>query len=54
LHRLRLDDFIDRLLAPLMGFARLLDRADRSWRRVCSADAPQVPGTDVSSTSSAS
>ena len=54
LHRLRLDDFIDRLLAPLMGFARLLDRADRSWRRVCSADAPQAPGTDASSTSSAS
>ncbi len=32
LHRLRLDDLIDTMLVPLVGAARLLDRADRRWR----------------------
>ena len=40
LHRLRLDDLIDRLLAPLLAAARLLDRIDRRLRQGLSMDAP--------------
>lgn len=32
LHRLRLDDRIDALIAPVLGLARWLDRADRALR----------------------
>lgn len=39
LHRLRLDDFIDALVAPLLGVARWLDGIDRHWRRMWSVDA---------------
>jgi NADH-quinone oxidoreductase subunit L len=43
LHRLRLDDLIDRLLAPLLAVARLLDRTDRRFRQGLSIDAPTDP-----------
>ncbi len=42
LHRLRLDDRIDTLFSPVLGLARLLDRADRGLRRVFSLDGPSV------------
>jgi NADH-quinone oxidoreductase subunit L len=41
LHRLRLDDRIDAVFAPVMTLARLLDRADRWLRRVLSFEASQ-------------
>jgi NADH-quinone oxidoreductase subunit L len=34
LHRLRLEDRLDAAVAPVLAFARLLDRADRWFRRV--------------------
>jgi NADH-quinone oxidoreductase subunit L len=38
LHRLRLDDLIDAMLSPMLGMARLLDRADQRFRRALSID----------------
>jgi NADH-quinone oxidoreductase subunit L len=38
LHRLRLDDRIDTMIAPVLVLARGIDRADRWLRRVLSAD----------------
>lgn len=38
LHRLRLDDLTDAMLAPMLGMARLLDRADQRFRRALSID----------------
>lgn len=40
LHRLRLDDRIDATFAPVLAFARMLDRADSRLRRACSLDGP--------------
>jgi len=34
LHRLRLEDRLDAAVAPVLAFARLLDKGDRWWRRV--------------------
>lgn len=34
LHRLRLEDLLDAAVAPVLAFARLLDRGDRWWRGV--------------------
>ena len=38
LHRLRLDDRIDAVFAPVMALARLLDAADHRLRRAASLD----------------
>ena len=38
LHRLRLDDLIDAMLAPMLGLARRLDRADQRFRKAVSFD----------------
>lgn len=40
LHRLRLDDRIDAVFAPVLSLARVIDRADRWWRRLLSFDRP--------------
>lgn len=40
LHRLRLDDQIDRAFAPVLALARAIDRADRGLRRALSLDGP--------------
>jgi hypothetical protein len=38
LHRLRLDDLIDAMLAPMLDVARLLDRVDQRFRRALSIE----------------
>ncbi len=43
LHRLRLDDLIDAMLAPMLGLARLLDRVDQRFRRALSSDERRHP-----------
>jgi NADH:ubiquinone oxidoreductase subunit 5 (subunit L)/multisubunit Na+/H+ antiporter MnhA subunit len=47
LHRLRLDDLIDTMLVPMLGVARLLDRADQRFRRALSADERTTPRGDA-------
>ena len=41
LHRLRLDDRIDAVFAPVLALARMLDRADQRWRGALSLDGRQ-------------
>ncbi len=47
LHRLRLDDLIDAMLAPMLGVARRLDRIDQRFRRAMSSDERATPRGDA-------